>query len=271
MLQQVSDYFSQLKERIFSQEVKGHYSQKSYKSHAFFIFLLSLINILFGILFTIIYFRLFTSTYSYNTTTQIPIYLPQGNLNFYIQFDDFYQTHLRNSRSISNKQMEGKKDVESKITEPLDYRNNIPIYPAGILPNTFLRDEFEIENLIIEVNNISWSNDIKETQYTTGEVVPPPLWGDTYNSLPDLHNNERFKNWIYTAPYFTFRKLWGRLNVPNSGIYLLKIKNTYEFGKKKVVFSETSWAGNKNYFLSLSMIISGIIGIVISIIIYQKF
>lgn len=272
MLQQVKEYFRKIKHDVLAQEVKGKYCNLSYRRHSYFIFCLSLINLIFGILFTYLYSRLYESTIKYSGSGSYAVYLPKGGINFYIQLEDFYQSHLRNSKSISPKQLEGKQDVESKRTSPLDYRNDIPIYPAGILSNTYFNDLFSIDGLKFDTSDINWDSardKIKQAGYTRNEVAPPPMWGD-YTEIPKLYEDERYINWIYNAPYYSFRKLWGRLDVPKSGNYILNIDSSFEFGKKSVVFTQTSWAGNKNYFLSTTMIIVGVFGLICAVVLYIK-
>ncbi|KAF9763986.1 putative ALA-interacting subunit 4 [Nosema granulosis] len=267
MLQTWEECISYIKQDVLCQEVKGTHVNASYKGHSLFIFILSVINILFGILFTYLYYSLYETKLAYDSSGSYSVFLPEGSINFYIQIEDFYQSHLRNSRSISHKQLEGKKDVESKKTSPLDYENDIPIYPAGILSNTFFQDTFEIPKIDIETDDISWSSNIKNAGYQRNEVVPPPLW-EGYREIPKLYENKRYVNWIYNAPYYSFRKLWGKIEVLESGNYMLNIESVSKFEKKSVVFSQTCWAGNKNYFLSSSMIVVGIVGLLVSLAMY---
>lgn len=87
--------------------------------------------------------------------------------------------------------------------------------------------------------------------------------------MPDLENDERYINWISTSPFSNFRKLWGVINVEKEGEYLLFIESTFPYGKKSLYFSEMSWMGTKNYFLSMGMIVSGVVGIILSLVLYK--
>lgn len=270
MLRRIKEYFRKIKHDVLAQEVKGKYCDLTYRRHSFFIFCLSLINLIFGILFTYLYYRLYEVIIQYNDSGRYEVYLPQGKINFYIQLEDFYQSHLRNSKSISPKQLEGKKEVESNRTSPLDYINDIPIYPAGILSNTYFSDNFKITGLDFDTSDITWDSaydKIKESGYTRNEVVPPPMWKN-YTEIPKLYEDERYINWIYNSPYYSFRKLWGRLEVPKSGTYILDVDSSFEYGKKSVMFTQTSWIGNKNYFLSTSMIVVSVLGMIAAVVMY---
>ncbi|EQB62112.1 cell cycle control protein, partial [Vairimorpha apis BRL 01] len=218
-------------ENVMSGQSKGHFVSSSIRKHIPFLIIFSLTNLIFGIIFTFLYSRLFEFTLNYNQSGNYEIFLPASTIYFYIQLDDFYQTNLKYSKSISYDQLEGKKDTNRSKTEPLDSIDGLDYYPAGIITN-------------------------------------PPLW-DEYTEVPDLENDERYINWISTSPFSNFRKLWGVINVEKEGEYLLFIESTFPYGKKSLYFSEMSWMGTKNYFLSMGMIVSGVVGIILSLVLYK--
>lgn len=252
-----------------SGQSKGHFVSSSIRKHIPFLIIFSLTNLIFGIIFTFLYSRLFEFTLNYNQSGNYEIFLPASTIYFYIQLDDFYQTNLKYSKSISYDQLEGKKDTNRSKTEPLDSIDGLDYYPAGILSNTYLQDKFRFDDLNINTKNISFKNKkIKQSGYSIDEITNPPLW-DEYTEVPDLENDERYINWISTSPFSNFRKLWGVINVEKEGEYLLFIESTFPYGKKSLYFSEMSWMGTKNYFLSMGMIVSGVVGIILSLVLYK--
>lgn len=272
MLQTIRRKFRDIKNNIFSQEVKGHFVPTNLSKHFPILLLLSIVSLIFGILMTNTYYNLYETVIPYNKSTTLSVYLPPSKIYFYIQIEDFYQTNLKYSKSISYKQLKGDKDTNSKHTEPLDTKGGLDYYPAGILPNTFFQDKFNINNLDIKTDKISWESmrkEIKPSGYTLEEIRNPPLW-EKFKEIPDLRRNERFVNWIYTAPFYNFRKLWGVIDVQEGGFYDLEVVSTYPYGKKSVMFSEMSWAGSKNYFLSVSLIVLGVLGIIFSVLLFKK-
>ncbi|KAK6089281.1 hypothetical protein P3W45_001754 [Vairimorpha bombi] len=272
MFQTIQRKFRELKNNIFSQEVKGHFVPTNLSKHFPILLVLGLTSLVLGMLMTHTYYNLYEKIIPYNKSTTLSVYLPPSKIYFYIQIEDFYQTNLKYSKSISYKQLKGEKDTNSNHTEPLDSKGGRDYYPAGILPNTFFQDIFSINNLDIQTRGISWESmrkRIEPSEYTLNEIRNPPLW-EKYKEVPDLRQNERFVNWIYTAPFYNFRKLWGIIDVQEGGVYDMEIVSTYPYGKKNVVFSEVSWAGTKNYFLSISLIVIGFAGLIFSGLLFKK-
>lgn len=273
MFHTLRNYLRRIKHDVLAQEVKGRYVKESYKNQSYFVCVLALASILFGILFTYLYTGLYETAFQYANSGTYSVFLPEGKINFYIQIEDFYQSNLRNSRSISFEQLGGRREVESKLTSPLDYIGDKVVYPAGLLSNTYFQDTFKLEGLEINEEDITWSipgRSIKDSGYTRDEVVPPPLW-IPYGEIPQLYKDNRYKNWIYNAPFFSFRKLWRAIEVPASGFYEMVVDSRFKYGTKSVVLAETSWIGTQNYFLSLSMIVVGAIGLGTAYLMYYNF
>ncbi|WUR03427.1 CDC50-like protein [Vairimorpha necatrix] len=261
-----------IQDDILRQKVKGSFIDPSLSKHSPLPFLFSLLSLIMGCIMTYTYYNIYEISIDYSSTNKFYIYLPKSTVYFYIQIDNFYQSNLKYSKSISYDQLKGERDTNSSMTSPLDYKNGKVYYPAGILPNTFLQDKFTIKNLEINQKDISYKSmrkKIKKSGYERNEVIPPPSWR-RYKKIPDLYKNQRFINWIYTAPFYSFRKLWGVIKVEKEGVYELEIESRFPYGNKKVFFSESSWVGTKNYFLSYLLIIMGTIGIIFTYFIYQK-
>lgn len=265
-------FIRKLKDDILKQKVKGHFASQNLSKHSFFLLILSILSIVMGCLMTHSFYNLYEKKINYKESQTISVFLPQSTIYFYIQIDNFYQSNLKYSKSISYDQLKGKTDTHSNVTDPLSSRNGRDFYPAGILPNTFFQDKFNFSNLKINLNDISWNSmrkRIKPSGYERNEVIHPPLW-KKYKNIPDLSENTRFINWIYTAPFYNFRKLWGIINVEESGVYKVEIDSTFPYGKKSIFFSQVSWAGTKNYFLSMALIAMGLVGLVFSVFLYRK-
>lgn len=256
----LSEYLSVVKRHLLSQKLPGLYrSQGSSRIFLIFFFLLGILNLIFGVIATLVYNGLFQTSIPYDSDMETNVYLPEGKIYFYLEMKDFYQTNLRYSKSISRDQLKGERPDDLKSADPLDYADGKPIYPAGLLPNTFPQDEFWIDGLNIQTDNIAWNserNSVKPPAYTRDEVVPPPLWED-YVEVPDLSLNERFVNWIYISPFSSFRKLWGIIYVEEEGEYTLNTVSLFPYGRKYMTFMQSSVIGPRNYFLSIGMVVVG--------------
>lgn len=269
---QYNNYLEAVKKHFFSQKLEGTYKSNTKKTK-YIIFMISGLTCLsLGVLSTLLYNSLYEITLPYDNSTILEIYLPAGTFYFYLEMKNFYQTNLRYTKSINFSQIEGEMPKTLESANPLAYEGEKAIYPAGLLPNTYPQDTFTFDGLEINTENISWkseSQDVKKTQYTRDMVVPPPLW-EPYEEIPDLSKDERFVNWIYTASFPSFRKLWGRINVEQPNTYNLNINSTFPYGSKFVTFSEGSFIGTKNYFLSTGLILVGSMLIISSVLVYLE-
>lgn len=254
-----SEYLSRIKRHFLSQKLSGVYRSEAQSGFLVFFFLVGVLNLLFGILVTLLYSGLYEVSIPYSSDMQTSVYLPAGRIYFFLEMEDFYQANLRYSKSISYPQLQGETPKSLKSADPLDYLDGKPIYPAGLLPNSFPQDEFSIDGLDIQVEDIAWKSEmdhLKPPGYTRDEVVPPPLWQD-YVEIPNLSINERFVNWIYIAPFSSFRKLWGIVDVEDAGNYMLNVQSHFPYGRKNVTFAQSSAVGPRNYFLSVGMAVVG--------------
>jgi hypothetical protein len=255
----LSESLAAIKRHLLSQKLRGCYWPRSSAWTHILMVALGIANISIGTLATLKYAMLFESNVPYSSDTEEAVYLPSGDINFYLEVRGLNQSDLRYSKSISYDQLSGKRVKNLDSAKPLDYRDGEMIYPAGLLPNSFPQDEFRIPGLYIDTEDISWSSEreaVKRTPYTIDEVVAPPLW-IPYTVVPDLSKNERFVNWIYIASFPSFRKLWGRVYVEEAGDYTLVIESLFLYGEKSVTFAQGSFIGTKNYFLSIGMVAIG--------------
>ena len=192
MFRRLNRNLNNFKNDILKQNIRGHFGSRSLSKHTLVLLVLSITSLTMGCIMTYTYYNLYETLISYSDSTTIPIYFPQSTMYFYIQIDDFYQTNLKYSKSISYNQLKGDRETNSNVTDPLSSRRGKVYYPAGILPNTFFQDGFTFSNLNINTSNISWNSmrkKIKPSGYDRSEVIPPPLW-DRYRNIPNL--SERY-------------------------------------------------------------------------------
>ncbi|AFN83235.1 Cdc50-like protein [Encephalitozoon romaleae SJ-2008] len=260
-------YLSRIKGHLLSQKLPGTYRSESNRNFMAILFILGLINFTLGIMATLVYSSLMEVTIPYTNDMSTDVYLPKGRTYLFLEMKDFYQTNLRYSKSISYDQLRGERPKSLNSAKPLSYDDGKIIYPAGMLPNSFPHDSYRIDGVDIETEGISWEserNAIKPSSYTRDEVVSPPLWPD-YDEIPNLSLDERFINWIYIAPFPSFRKLWGVVDVETEGMYTLNITSMFPYGKKYVSFAQSSIIGPKNYFLSIGLMLVGLAMILLSL------
>ncbi|TBU15298.1 Cdc50-like protein [Ordospora colligata] len=267
------EHISAIKRHFLTQKLDGFYKPRSKGKHILAFLFVGALNIIFGSISTIVYSGLFEISIPYTQDTDIKAYLPSGKIYLFLEMHDFYQTNLKYSKSISHDQLKGERPKNLKATEPLSYEGERVIYPAGILPNSFPQDSFEIIGTEVGTEDISWKSErdsIKPSGYTRDEVASPPAW-PVYKEIPDLHLNERFVNWIYISPFPSFRKLWGTAYMDQEGDYTLKITSNFPYGKKYLTIAQSSVIGTKNYFISVGMFFIGLVMILASMLMYRSF
>lgn len=273
----LSDYYENTRQTIFEQRLQGTYT-KSRPSQSYKIILaLGIANLLFGAYTLFIYLNLNVITTMYSTDIQNTVFIPKGRSYIYIGLEGVYQNYLSYTKSISYKQLNGEAQFSGlSSTKPFDYLENKPFYPAGAIAATYFQDQIILDNLEIQTEGIARNSEINYigmTEYNADQIAIPENWTVNTNkgtyplntaegsSLPIL--NERFVNWINLSAFPNFKKLWGIVDVEESGNYNLSILSTYELAsKKEVVISEKSMLGIPNYFAVASMFIIGILSIV---------
>lgn len=161
----------------------------------------------------------------------------------YYKLTNFYQNHRRYVKSLNSDQLKGKfvsaSTLDSSDCKPLGTIDGKPIYPCGLIANSFFNDTFSTPILLNPTNSsessqpyvfssegIAWPGEAKKYATTPigpggygnlSDIVPPPNWRarfpDNYtedNPPPDLRADEHFQNWMRTAGLPTFTKLHGR-------------------------------------------------------------
>ncbi|KAF9459337.1 cell cycle control protein [Collybia nuda] len=224
-----------------------------------------------------------------------------GPVLFYYKLTNFFQNHRRYVKSLNTDQLKGKavsaSDLQDSDCKPLAQMTvngtNLPIYPCGLIANSFFNDTFDNPRLLnppsgtFDVYNfssvgIAWPGEAKKYVSKPGysnlsAIVPPPNWRDrfpngyTEENIPDLRNNEHFQNWMRTAGLPTFTKLYGRNDTTPmpKGIYRIIIGLNYPVlpykGTKSFVISTVSWIGGKNPFLGWAYVAAASVFVLLAI------
>lgn len=210
----------------------------------------------------------------------------KSNLFMYYKLTNFYQNHRKYVESYDWNQLRGEavpwSDISSKC-DPLRYRDDKIIYPAGLVANSLFNDTISTTLVNSDDNNlnfefsdkgIAWKSDLsiyKTSEYNITDIVPPINWiekypnGYTEDDLVEIAQNEHFMNWMKTAALPTFMKLYGKNTVKGhklqKGSYTLSIGMNYPVtvfgGTKSVVITTSSVVGGRHLGLSICYLVAG--------------
>lgn len=271
----LTDSYNEIRNSIFSQRIEGSYVKRrpsqSYKT----LLALGIFNVALGLTAIFTCLNVPTTSVVYSEDFQAPIFLPKGTNYLYIEIGGLYQNHLSYTKSINYDQLRGETlGLNLSDTKPFDYNGDLPYYPAGAVASTFFQDRIALEGLEIETDDISWKSEtdlVGPTSYIPGEISIPENWtSDTNENTTPLNTasgsglpvlNERFVNWISLAPFPDFKKLWGRVEVPEDGNYNLTVESMYDLSESKgILFSQQSTMGIPNYPGSICIVAIGVFG-----------
>lgn len=243
-----SDYYNRIRDGVLRENLNGTYIKRRPSNCVKKILALSIVSLgtAFCALYSLIYVH--TTDIPYVDDLKTRVYLPKGTSYLYINIDGLYQNYLSYSKSISYSQLKGKtENLKLKSTEPFDYNGKLPYYPAGAIAATYYQDEISIDGLEIETSGISRNTGIiGYTSYFPDEISIPINWTASTNKratplntfkqsgLPIL--DERFVNWVTLSAFSNFKKLWGKIEITESGNYDVVIKSRNSPGEKKSVF-----------------------------------
>ncbi|KAJ9485000.1 hypothetical protein VN97_g8374 [Penicillium thymicola] len=212
-------------------------------------------------------------------TLEPPVYL-------YYRLTNFHQNHRRYVQSLDQEQLKGKAvsnhTLANGTCEPcaLDDATKKAYYPCGLIANSKFNDTIgQPQNLQEEgtpfynmtKKGIAWPSDrelIKKTQYKPWEVVPPPHWAGyglnyTYESMPNLHEDEDFMVWMRPAGLPSFSKLSRRNDhdAMPKGFYRLDIQDRFPVteykGTKAILISTRTALGGKNPVFGIAYVVVG--------------
>ncbi|KAF2454434.1 ligand-effect modulator 3 family [Lineolata rhizophorae] len=207
---------------------------------------------------------------------------------FYYRLSNFYQNHRRYVKSFDAEQLKGHAKSNSSIDgggcDPLrlNETEGKAYYPCGLIANSLFNDTYESPKWISKGDDIfynmtdkgiAWDNDkdlYGETDYTLGQVTPPPNWRVKYpqgytetEPMPDLQNMENFQVWMRTAGLPTFSKLALRNDTDpmQAGTYVIEIRDFFDVSKyegtKSILISTRTVMGGKNPFLGIAYVVVG--------------
>lgn len=270
------DFYERTQNSVLSQNLNGTYVKRRPSKYNKIILSLGIINLALAISSFITFFNIKTTNITYASDTQSTIYIPKGINYLYIDIDGIYQNYLSYNKSINYSQLKGKTgNLNLSNTSPFDYNEGLVYYPAGAIAATYFQDSITIDGLEIETDNIARNTDtdlIGFTSYLPDEISIPENWTAETNQgttplntfegsgLPIL--NERFVNWITTASFSNFKKLWGIIDNPEAGEYTMTVISDYDLANKKSIFiSEKSILGIPNYYAVMMFVSVGLISI----------
>lgn len=190
----------------------------------------------------------------------------------------FHQDNFMFTSSKSWEQLEGEYASRSdmKSCAPCREDENGYIAPCGTVPLSIFNDTYSFDSNFPQFTDkgIAIPSVKKIYKQTNEKYQSPNAWLRDNPMFPGGQLNERFINWIQTAAFPKFRKLWGRTEGKVSikkGHYQLSIANNYPVssfkGSKTIIITETSFSGGRSIFMAWIFfaicIASGIIAIIV--------
>lgn len=234
-------------------------------------------------------------------TCTIEFEVPQdikGNLFIYYKLTNFYQNHRKYVESYDWNQLRGNAvsagDI-SKKCEPMRYRDDKIIYPAGLVANSMFNDTISNLTNIEDLNKnydfsykgIAWKSDLsvyKTSQYNVSDIVPPINWiqrypdGYTEDDLIEIAQDEHFMNWMKTAALPSFMKLYGKntnnKDILEAGKYKIEVVMNYPVtifgGTKSLIIATSSVIGGRHMGLGICYLVSGGLAVVFMLLFLVK-
>jgi len=190
---------------------------------------------------------------------------------FYYELDNFFQNHRRVVTSRSNQQLEGRSNPDLSGCDPLiNYGASQPLYPCGLLANSFFNDSFKLlvqgVELVVQRTGIAWKSDIQTKFKSTGQA---PSMGPQ-GQLPAV-DDEDFIVWMRAAALPRFRKLKYILNadIPKGTNVVVQIEDSFRVtgfgGSKRVVLTNLTSLGGSHTFLGIVALILGVLGVLMAL------
>lgn len=218
------------------------------------------------------------------------------SLFMYYKLTNFYQNHRKYVESYDLKQLQGNAVEVNALNDyckPLNEIDGKPIYPCGLIANSFFNDTISLtltnvgsgneDDYVFSGNNIAWKSDkkiYKKTQYKPQDIVPPPNWFEKYpngytdDNLFDIAEYEDLLVWLRTAGLPSFYKLKGKNenNTLKKGTYQMAIENNFPVssfgGTKSIVITSNSVIGGKNISLPLLYLITSAICVFFAVVFF---
>ena len=207
---------------------------------------------------------------------------------FYYQLTNFYQNHRRYVKSRSDAQLRGDLTADTSSCDPLQTNAAMPIYPCGLIANSFFNDNFTacvtpasgssvctpLTGSNWQKEGIAWASDVASKFKQPTTAVPANYYTLNTQQLPlPSVTDEDFIVWMRTAGLPTFKKLHRQVLTQSfaaGDAIQLTINNAFDVssfkGQKWVVLSTTSWLGGKNSFLGYAYIVVGAICLALALV-----
>ena len=187
--------------------------------------------------------------------------IEDSELFLYYELTKVYQDNFMFTSSKSWAQLEGKYATDKEIKKCTPYREdeNGIIAPCGTVPLSLFNDTYTFDSNFPQFTDegIAIPSVKKIYKQTNEKYTEPNAWLINNPMFPGGQLNERFINWIQTAAFPNFRKLWGRTNKKVSlkkGTYQVLIENNFPVssfkGTKSLIIAETSFSGGHSMFLA---------------------
>ena len=209
-----------------------------------------------------------------------------GPIFIYYQLDGFFQNSRRYVKSKNIAQLQGDNISDTDDCAPALYNkemdfgqdkkaidnqtsldsNSIAV-PCGLMAKTFFNDTYKFKfnngsEILVNEDNITYPKD-KELFKKNSENISKQ-WIDL--------TNEHFIVWMRPSGLPNPRKLWGKIenNLKKGDLIDVTISNNYNVsyykGAKKLILSNATKFGGKNYFLGIAYIIVGGLSLLCAII-----
>lgn len=179
---------------------------------------------------------------SQNDTGSATVYLANpplnGNLFFYFEIEDYYQTFFMDSKKYSLRQLREYRTFQNGCNS----KNRTNSVFCDIIDRTFFRDTYEFLNANFSESNISWRHE-------------PNMDNDTSYKSKHPRINQHFVVWMRIAAHPHFRKLYARSVNGCPQNLSVKINCYYSFnyykGKRYIVLVQPSGLGGKSWILAI--------------------
>jgi hypothetical protein len=138
-----------------------------------------------------------------------------NGLYIILRLTNFYQSHFMLMSSKSWPQLEGTHPDPSVLgqCDPFRELNGSVLAPCGAFPRSVFNDTFDFPAPFppIITTGIAVESYAKRYKPLNGEYVGTGGdWLEMDPVFPGGQENERFINWMHTAPFPTFEKVWGK-------------------------------------------------------------
>jgi len=220
---------------------------------------------------------------------QIPITSTMAAPIFvYYKLTNFYQNHRRYVKSRSDPQLSGEDVSSVSSCDPLsdDPASGKPLYPCGLIANSFFNDTFVACKTVAGASScvemtesaLSWVKTGISWQSDRDKKFKDVIVSNAYSRigpggflLPNV-SDEDFIVWMRTAGLPTFKKLYRKIQDSDllvGDVLTINFTNAFPVhsfgGTKSIVLSTTSALGGKNDFLGYAYIVVGVICLILAI------